>query len=260
MNRKIAFCVLAMLCIAALSITSCTAKTVTQTVASTTITQWTASLTETRTVTGQPITLTLPGNVTTIIPPTVTVLDPTTITAPPITTTVINTSVVTLPPVTTTVTNTTTTTIQPTTTVPVLTAADAIDMSVIWLGTMSGTQAVTTLHPNPNTAAEKTYYIALSYKNNSGQQFNSVKFSFALLLNGITFEVATPTNTELSVYTVPVNALSVWLRSATAANVWSFQPFQGRAIGAHDEATILLEVTIDSNTAGNVTLALATVL
>ena len=251
MNHKVIYCVLAMLCIAALSLASCTAaKTVTQTVASTTITQWTASLTETRTVTGQPVTLTLPGNVTTIIPPTVTttVLNPTTITAPPETTTVINTSVVTLPPVTTTVT----TTIQPTTTAPVLTAADAVDVSVIWLGSMSAAQSVTT--------AEKVYYIALSYKNNSAQQFNNVKFSFALLLSGITFDAAAPTNAELSVYSVPVNALSVWLRSATAANVWTFQPFQGFNIAGRAESTVLLEVTLDSNTDGSVSLALAKVI
>ena len=233
MNRKVIYCVLAMLCIAALSITSCTAaKTVTQTVANTTVTQWTASLTETRTVTGQPITLTLPGNVTTIIPPTVTVLDPTTITAPAITTTVINTSVVTLPPVTTTVT----TTITPTTTAPVLTAAEAVEIAISQLG---GSPVIVV----PGGTSFECI-LALTYDNTVNRQFTNVKFAISFMIQGVTI-----TSPLSDIALASYGGTPLWY-PANATLPYLFQTYDGVTIAANASGYILLTFSIQYTDVG----------
>lgn len=144
------------------------------------------------------------------------------------------------------------TTTAPPTTTPALSAKDAVEIQVVWLGSMAATQDVTT--------TEKTYYIALNYKNTANQQFTGVKYQFALLLSGITFDAAAPTTNEMKIYTVPVTPLSQWTRASVAANVWTFTNFTAFTVGAQAEGSLLLEVTIDSNTAGSVSLALAQVL
>lgn len=140
----------------------------------------------------------------------------------------------------------------PPTTTPAVTAAQAIQMSVVFLGSLTNSQDVTT--------TDKTYYVALNYKNTANQQFTGVKYQFALLMMGITFDGASPTANELKCYTVPISALTIWTRVNVAADVWTFTNFQGLTAGAKEEGTLLLEITIDSNTAGSVSLALAKVL
>jgi len=144
-----------------------------------------------------------------------------------------------------------TTTAPPTTTVP-LTAKEAIEIQVLWLGSMENTQQV--------LSTEKTYYLSLSYKNNANQAFTNVKYSFSLLLQAVTFDAASPTTNELKVYTVPTSPLTVWTRTSSATSIYSFQNFQGLSVGAKAEGTLLLEVTIDSNSNGFVSLALVSVL
>lgn len=137
----------------------------------------------------------------------------------------------------------------PPATTPV-TAAESVQISLIWLDTMTATTSLTGVSPN-------TRYIALNYKNTANKQFTGVKISFAVLVGaGITLA---PAN-NITCYAVPVSPLTIWARSSAATNVYSFVNFQGLTINALAEDTILLEVTVGYGGAGSMSIALAKVL
>ena len=140
-------------------------------------------------------------------------------------------------------------TTTPPTTTPV-TAAESVQISLVWLDTMAATTSLTGVSPD-------TRYIALNYKNTTNKQFTGVKISFAVLVGaGITLS---PSN-NITCYAVPVSPLTVWTRSSAATNVYSFVNFQGLTINALAEDTILLEVTVGYGGAGSMSIALAKVL
>lgn len=233
MNRKIVFCILSIICVAVLSMASCSlGKTVTQTVASTTVTQWTSAVTQTATVVNS-VTTTLPGAVTTITSPpvTTTVVETTTITAPPVTTT--TTSIVTSPPVTTTVT------VTPTTTTQVLTAAEAIEVSIQKL-TGEPLLEIT-------SGTTQTYFLILSYNNTANKQYTNVKFLISFYVFGLSFS-----DPSADMDLTSIGGTPLWWWVGTVGSVYNFQSVNGITIPANDSGEIILSYSITYTGTGTI--------